>query len=636
MTAKIVIDPGGDAQIGSRAFASTFSGHTFTLSNNDDTGVSGWRWSWLDTPDGSPTLDPPPADSFDQTLQVTPDVAGWSVLIQLVTYQDAARTIVDDVDVAVLGIRFPTPNDFLLPPAGETTQLDVRRGWKREVNRILAAAAGGGGGGGGARGTEWWNTSSADDGSRTGAGLVFSGTFNALLNRTNRWDGTVANNQGSLPELGPGDHNQICAFFESSGSSAQPLVVLAKGTNRISAGQLQNVISIAIRGAGSLVAFRYDENLDKWFCIAGGPSLDDEGTRSSAFRSNVEAVLSLVANTNDASATGLDEANIVFVQADAPFRQLTGISTANRAAPHFCPFKRLFNFSQNPIVLRLNEGSSTANQFTPTSPMTSLLLPPLGWVDIWLAPQYGSGWQLFAHSADVEVRRAVFTAAGDAADTDGEVLQVTAGSTVAPPAQAWSGQRWAVQLVEDGDVLIDPGGQIIENPLSGERGTSTFYLAGSGATFRWTCALGRGWIADYPTPPTIAVRNDSPEVPIPRAAAVSVVGGGNAVPRVQAAIANDPTAAAFIGCAANTIDANAFGAAQYARVARIPNSLQSGETWAATNDIYLSPTSAGAYTHTPPSTAGQYIVRIGRCFNTPAGGDAFVLIEKSPIIEVLA
>lgn len=137
MTAAIVIDPGGDPVVGSRVFDSTFENHAFAFSNNDNTGVLGWKWEWLDTPFVSPTLDPPPADSYASTLSVTPDVAGWSIRIRLTTYTDVARTVVDDTDTVVLGVRFATPYDWLLPASGQSVELDSSRGWSRELNRIL-------------------------------------------------------------------------------------------------------------------------------------------------------------------------------------------------------------------------------------------------------------------------------------------------------------------------------------------------------------------------------------------------------------------------------------------------------------------------------------------------------------------
>lgn len=152
MTARIVIDPGSDPVVGSRVFASSFVNTTFTFSNESNIGVLGWKWEWLDTPQISPTLDPPPGPSFGATLPVTADVKGWSILIRLTTYKDAARTVVDSTDTQALGIRFDAPLDWLIPPAGLTTQLDSLKGWSREVNRIIANVRAGGGGGTGSAG----------------------------------------------------------------------------------------------------------------------------------------------------------------------------------------------------------------------------------------------------------------------------------------------------------------------------------------------------------------------------------------------------------------------------------------------------------------------------------------------------
>lgn len=152
MAARIVIDPGSDPIAGSRIFASSFVNTAFTFSNESNIGVLGWKWEWLDTPQISPTLDPAPGPSFGSTLSVTPDVKGWSILIRLTTYKDAARTVVDSTDTQAIGVRFDTPLDWLIPPAGLTTQFDTGKGWSREVNRILANIRAGGGGGTGSVG----------------------------------------------------------------------------------------------------------------------------------------------------------------------------------------------------------------------------------------------------------------------------------------------------------------------------------------------------------------------------------------------------------------------------------------------------------------------------------------------------
>ncbi len=151
MTARIVIDPGGDPVAGSRILAGSFSGTAFTLSNEDNTGVAGWKWELLDTPVISPTLEPPPGPTFSNTRVVTPDVPGWSILIKLTTYRDALRTLLDGVDVQVLGLEYTGGAlNWCLPPAGEQLQVDASRGWSRRMNELLHEAraellAGGGG-----------------------------------------------------------------------------------------------------------------------------------------------------------------------------------------------------------------------------------------------------------------------------------------------------------------------------------------------------------------------------------------------------------------------------------------------------------------------------------------------------------
>jgi hypothetical protein len=67
--------------------------------------------------------------------------------------------------------------------------------------------------------------------------------------------------------------------------------------------------------------------------------------------------------------------------------------------------------------------------------------------------------------------------------------------------------------------------------------------------------------------------------------------------------------------------------------ATIPSAAQTG-TWAAGDRIFVDPATAGKLTNTSPSTIGELIVPVGRCMNTPGGGNASILIEKGPIVLI--
>ena len=137
MTAKIVMDDGTGPVVGSLVLPATKVNTPVTLSNFDNTGIDGWRWEIRDAPAPSPTLNPLPAPTYSNSTVITPDVKGHSILVKLTTYQDTARTIIDDTDQKILGVRFDPPFDWLIPAAGTTLEVDEIRGWASDVNRIL-------------------------------------------------------------------------------------------------------------------------------------------------------------------------------------------------------------------------------------------------------------------------------------------------------------------------------------------------------------------------------------------------------------------------------------------------------------------------------------------------------------------
>lgn len=125
MSATIRIDDGTNPPVnGTVERDSGFLGTAFTLSNFNDTGVLGWRWTLVDKPQGSAaTL----TSTSGSVTQLTPDVEG-GYLVRLETFADAARSIADDADEQVIGIALPAPFEWQVPAAGETSQRGVR-GW---------------------------------------------------------------------------------------------------------------------------------------------------------------------------------------------------------------------------------------------------------------------------------------------------------------------------------------------------------------------------------------------------------------------------------------------------------------------------------------------------------------------------
>lgn len=145
MTASILLN-------GSATALAVLTGTPVALTNQSNVGVQGWTWTLVDRPDGSA------ATITDPTLAVasiTPDVTG-TYLIQLQTWTDVAKTILDDQDRAATYILYTVAPLWRIPAVYETDEVgtDVD-GWADGtigVNQIIkdihAFIAGGGGGGG--------------------------------------------------------------------------------------------------------------------------------------------------------------------------------------------------------------------------------------------------------------------------------------------------------------------------------------------------------------------------------------------------------------------------------------------------------------------------------------------------------
>lgn len=133
MTASIRIDDGTNPPVQTTDNPFSFLGVSHTLSNFDDSGVLGHRWTLVDKPIGSSGA---LSSTSTPTTTLTPDVPG-NYLVRLQTYLDAARTILNDSDEQIVGVRFDAPFDWAIPAAGETTQQNTSRGWAQSRERAI-------------------------------------------------------------------------------------------------------------------------------------------------------------------------------------------------------------------------------------------------------------------------------------------------------------------------------------------------------------------------------------------------------------------------------------------------------------------------------------------------------------------
>lgn len=122
MPAQITMNDGGGPTVGSLI---TTIGATVALSNFDDSGILGHEWILRDRPIGSSAA---LSSTNNPTTDFVPDVEG-TYLVELRTYTDAARTILEGGDVQGAGVLQPGPFNWRVPAAGETTQFNADRGW---------------------------------------------------------------------------------------------------------------------------------------------------------------------------------------------------------------------------------------------------------------------------------------------------------------------------------------------------------------------------------------------------------------------------------------------------------------------------------------------------------------------------
>lgn len=497
MTAQIVIDPGGDPVVGSRIMASTFAGTAFTFSNDDDAGVLGWKWEWLDTPFVSGTLEPKPAPSFASTLIVTPDVMGWSILIRLTTYRDVARTIVDGVDTQELSIKFPAPFDWYIPAAGETREQNQARGWSRMVNRILADINANLGSGGGVRDPQFWAVSSNDDGTYSGSpdNPHIGEAFPSDPDRINLY---VLDCTTDLPAFGAGDHNRIVTYKEPNSGAASSLVVTAQGATQINYGRYLGRTSVTLHGQGAKHVFRYDETIDKFVVVEGAQALSSKELRSTAdyieSAGDTAEIADLPAATNnDVTATGISAARYVFIAAASggPFASITGLDASAVEDTEFEHTKYLVNISGQPVTITFNDGgSSSPNQFSGIG-AGPFVLPNMCLLKI---QYFGDTSRWFVHLPDrgdgVSLMRGAQIA--NVTAYDNELLRADASggnfAVTAPSATPYPGETFAVTRPNPtGVITVSGDGQNIQDPTTFLFGATATMptTAGAGPVVRW-------------------------------------------------------------------------------------------------------------------------------------------------------
>lgn len=103
------------------------------------------------------------------------------------------------------------------------------------------------------------------------------------------------------------------------------------------------------------------------------------------------------------------------------------------------------------------------------------------------------------------------------------------------------------------------------------------------------------------------------------------ISGSNTFGSAQADAAGTSTVFGVVSAA--SIANSATGEVATSGVVTVPTGKQTG-TWVANDIIYLDPATAGKLTNVAPSTTGQYAVEVGISLNTPAGGNASLLIRQ--------
>lgn len=100
-----------------------------TLTNNDNTGVTTWNWSFITRPEGSAAAI---ASASSATSTFTPDVEG-TYLIQLVVNQALVTQASGRTVAAVLFVK----TRQRAPAGREATEADATLGWSLANNRVL-------------------------------------------------------------------------------------------------------------------------------------------------------------------------------------------------------------------------------------------------------------------------------------------------------------------------------------------------------------------------------------------------------------------------------------------------------------------------------------------------------------------
>lgn len=426
--------------------------------------------------------------------------------------------------------------------------------------------------GGDLRGAEWWNTSSDDFGASIGPGFVNANDFTASLGRTNQWSNSSSTPLVATLPATTPDDHNRVVAFLDVASLGGFLNVVTDGVTSLIVADKSLGVMSATFMPGGLTAFRYDTTFDKWYLIAGS-----------------------VAGQNYSLPWG------------------SALQTAN------------FNAEMGVI----NRCSNAVPGFTGSLPASPNHGDTVGFlvVDPSDAGQFitvdGNGKNIraydfgFTSTIVVSMTSGVvilkFDASSDAwwPVTSQDLLQMVqpgVDNAVLISSAPNSPAVFATQLTP-GTAICRPFED--DSVASAYDGTIVGRVAGSILLTIHETTVTKGQ----------ALRLDA-----------------SADQSALFAFAGDTEEAAqFVGGLANTSRNNGDGGyVQTAGMMIVPIGLQEDGPWTRLDRIYVSAVTSGSYTNVAPTTVGQYVVRVGRCLNTPAGSDALVLVEKLPAMLVVS
>lgn len=154
--------------------------------------------------------------------------------------------------------------------------------------------------------------------------------------------------------------------------------------------------------------------------------------------------------------------------------------------------------------------------------------------------------------------------------------------------------------------------------------TELIYRDSSGNVVQITSGGALNIAATTPTKVAISTLTNTSGGAITQGTAV-YINGSNTFSSAQANAGGTSTVLGIVSAA--SIANGATGEITVHGIVTIPTGKQTG-TWAANDIIYLDPATAGKLTNSAPNTTGQYAVEVGISLNTPAGGNATLLIRQ--------